>query len=81
VLHNSCRECSRILPRTCGSMHVFDHVTHFNVSVIFKAQEQKVQQRSAFVQEEQSISAAQEVLTVLDTNIVLARGSRGVWST
>jgi hypothetical protein len=74
-------ECSKILPRTCGSMHVFDHVTRFDVSVIFKAQEQNVQQRSAFVQEEQSISAAQEVLTVLDTKIILVRGSRGVWST
>jgi hypothetical protein len=27
VLHDSCRECSKILPRACGSMHVSDHVT------------------------------------------------------
>jgi len=27
VLHDSCRECSKILPRPCGSKHVSDHVT------------------------------------------------------
>jgi phage FluMu protein Com len=27
VLHDSCRECSKILPRAYGSMHVSDHVT------------------------------------------------------
>ena len=27
VLHDSCRECSKILPRACGSKHVSDHVT------------------------------------------------------
>jgi hypothetical protein len=28
VLHDSCKECSKILPRTCWSMHVSDHVTN-----------------------------------------------------
>jgi hypothetical protein len=27
VLHDSCRECSKVLPRVCWSMHVSDHVT------------------------------------------------------
>jgi len=34
VLHDSCRECSKILPRACGSMHVSDHVTSSEVEMI-----------------------------------------------
>jgi predicted xylose isomerase-like sugar epimerase len=74
-------KCSKIMPRACGLVHVSGYVTDSEVSVIFNAQEQHVQQRSVFVQEEHFISAAQEVLTVLDMNILLVRGSRGVWST
>jgi hypothetical protein len=33
VLHDSCRECSKILPRACGSMHVSDHVTVSPISL------------------------------------------------
>jgi hypothetical protein len=33
VLHDSCRESSKILPRVCWSMHVSDHVTNPNVNL------------------------------------------------
>jgi hypothetical protein len=37
VLHDSCRECSKILPRACGSMHVSDHVTELAVRHGYRA--------------------------------------------